>query len=685
MPRRLARSGLQQKPPGWQRLPHLGIHMADWKAITALWCKKIDLAWQLKKSEFGDDAAEAMMFYNGPYDEMYGPKNVRGGTDDDDLPAPSFRATINKVAEMVQLFGPALYHQNPTRKVTPRELPEMPPDVVQLILQIYADPMAQMELQQGLMQESSEKAADKARAIMLELYLNYTQVALGLKTESRKAIDEAIIKGMGLLWPEVYTPPGAGMKMVGSFYDTVDNLVIDPDAEDLSEAKWIARRCCHPYWEVEREYGLAPDALKGKANLESQNGQATSAAVSDYRKKHGKTNDLIVYWKVYSKMGAGGLLAGIAPQYAQGLEVFGDFVFLVVADNCDFPLNLPPEFHAALEPEEPTTIDEGSGEAVMPMPVDPAMQQQAVERLNWPTPYWADGGWPFVPISFRWVPKRVWPMSHLKPAMGELKFLQWAYSCLMSKIRVASRDFIAIAKSAGEDIRQRIKHGADYTIVEVEQIHGAITAVVQFLQHPGFNPEIYTVIQGVMEMFERRTGLSELMYGISSRQYRSAEEAQMKGDFTSIRPDDMARCVEDAMTDLARKEALCVRWHLTGQDVEPRLGPLGARWWDLWVTPADPSRILHQLEYTIEADSARKPNKGLERDNMAAAQQTYQPLLWQYAVQTGNVTPFNALTKAWAKSINLDPTEFLFPEGSMPLPVPPEPPGGAPQQGGVPA
>jgi hypothetical protein len=129
------------------------------------------------------------------------------------------------------------------------------------------------------------------------------------------------------------------------------------------------------------------------------------------------------------------------------------------------------------------------------------------------------------------------------------------------------------------------------------------------------------------------------------------------------------------MTQVARQEALAARWHLKGQDVAQILGPTGAAFWDKLLTPSDPAEILHQLEYRIEAGSAKKPNKALDQANMATAiQSLFQPL-WQYAAQTGNVNPVNALISAWGKSIDLDVTQFL-------LPVPPPPP--APAQPGQP-
>lgn len=635
------------------------------RALCSMWMAKIHKAWETKKKDFGDDAEEAMMFFNGPYDWLYGilgkGKDFMG---DDELPPPSFRMTVNKVAELVQLFGPALYHRNPVRKVNPRKPPELPPEVLDAVFNLSQDLIGQQAYLQVQQEQNRERATDMARALLLEHYLNYTPEALNLKQESRWAIEEALIKGMGLLWTEIYTPPGAGNKLIGSFYDTVDNLLIDPDAEHIHQAKWIARRCVHPYWEVEREYGLAKDTLKDKATLEGLNQMASVYSLGtagDYRRKTGWTNDLLVYWKVYSKMGAGGRLTGLDSRWKEVLEPFGDYCFLVVCEALPYPLNIPPPMDSLVGEDDPL--------------IQAAATQEYAPRLQWPTPWWADDAWPFTDISFHPVPRKVWPISHVKPGLGELKFLNWAFSFMAGKIRIASRDFIAVLKSASEDLKEKLKHGPDYTVIEVEQLHGSIDKVVGFLQHPGFNPEIYKVIEGVMQNFERRTGLTELMYGLSATQLRSAQEANIKSDNASIRPDDMAARVEDAMSDVARKEALAARWHLQGQDVQPVMGQVGARWWDVFVTASDPAEILHQLEYRIEAGSAKKPNKALERDNMQQAMQNLFPSLFTYAQATGNVGPINNLITAWAKSIDLEAAGFLLQPPPPPAPAPGPAPG----------
>lgn len=634
------------------------------------WLKKIELGLQLKKSQFQDDANEAMRFFHGPYDFMYEKKyaasspGFRMSSDQEqsaDFPAPTFMMTANKVAEMVQIFGPVLYHQNPDRKVNPRKPPDMPMGLVTN----PADPFDMMT-QQMLQQQAVERQGqDAARARLIETYLNYTPNELGLKDDARQAIDETLIKGMGVLWTELFQPPGSPYRLAGSFWDSTDNLVIDPDAEQLKDAKWVARRCIHPVWETERKYGYPPGTLR--ANVESYAAQAGyfGDPDADFLRKQGRSNDLIIYWKIWSKMGVGAKLQGAPPYLVNTLDQFGDYCYLVLAENIPYPLNVPPDLIAS-----------------------PGATQQLQQRIQWPTPFYltggADGGWPFTPFVFHRVPRRCWPMSHLKPAMGELKFLNWCYSFLASKVRVNSRDFLAMLKSAGDEMKDAILHGRDYTLIELSATHPkSINEIIQFLQHPAMNGDIFKVIEIIEHNFELRTGLTELAYGESGRQMRSAQEANLKHEQLSVRPDDMATRVEESMTEVGRKEALLARWHLTAGDVKPVLGPLGAYYWQQTVTTMDLYDLAHELEYRIEAGSTRKPNRQRDADNANQAMQTLFQPLFQYGMQAANFGPVNALTSFWCKTLGMEPQPFML-TAPPPMMMPPGGPGGGPPAPGGP-
>jgi hypothetical protein len=637
--------------------------------IIGAWISKIKKAVQHKKKQFGDNARECMRFYNGVMDELYDTEKLKKGYafrrdsgDDADWPAPTFQMQTNKVAEAVQIFGPVLYHQNPARQVSPRKKPELPPGLYEAF-----QPVTMQEVvygpdpQQQMMQQAQEQATqmslareatiDQGRSALLEWYLNYTPRELGQKFEMRAAIDEAIIKGMSTMWIEMVTPVGGGPRLVGSFYDSVDNLQMDPDSEKIEDCKWIARRCIHPVWEVERMYNLPKGSLKGNYESYNQQGEVDDDDGTAFARKRGDTNDLMVYWKIYSKMGVGGRLNKVDEKYRDVLDLFGDYAYLVVAEGVQFLLNLP--------------NDQLSG--------DP---QEVLRKLDWPTPYWLDSRWPMQPLWFHRVPRQLWPMSHFWPAMGELKALNWLYSMIISKVGLTCRDFIAMLKSASPDIKEAILHGRDLTYISIDATGNQnINEIVQFLQHPTMNADVWRVLEAVKAEFEKRTGLSELVYGMSSRQMRSAEEANVKADQINVRPEEMAQKVEDFAGELAKSEALCIRWHLTAADIEPLAGKEIAQLWSMLVISADPFQVSRQLEYGIEAGSTKKPNRERDAAAMQSAMQLLLQPFFQVAAQ-GMPDAFNNLVFDWAKTQDLDGSRYQI---NLPPPPPPPQPG---QQGG---
>jgi hypothetical protein len=622
--------------------------------ITRGWMGKIKKAADFKQKEFGDDAEEAMAFFDGPYDFMYTSKYAtKSGAfslADQGAPSPTFRMTMNKVAEMVQLFGPVLYHRNPFRQVNMRNRPEYP---YEMFGDLEQDPEAAQAAQQIAMRDHQSETRRKILAELLQFYLNYTPNELGLANHARNMVDEAIIKGMGLMWIETYRPLGSPIKYVGSFYDSVDNLIVDPDMESIRDAKWIARRRVMPVWEVERKFGLKKGELK-TGSYQSANMQGEYAGDPEYEYFHqrGDTNDLMVFWEIYSRMGMGHLMSknnlasmGGLPN-DEYLAKFGAYVYLAVCENYPSPLNLPERVSKS------------------------ASMQEQIQRTQWPTPFWADATdpWPFVYLEFHPRPRKVWPMSHLKPGMGELKFLNWAYSFMADKIKNTSRDFIAVRESANEEVRTALLSGRDLSLLPIEPTNTSINEVVQFLQHADFKPDLYNVIEAVTDVFEKRVGLNELMYGMSRRQMRSAQEAQVKGDQLRVRPDDMAAKLEVTMTSAARKEGLACRWHIDERDVLPIIGQDRTQLWASIVMQSDIYDVVQEVDYRIEAGTIRKPNRDRDIANVNQAVQVWGPVFQGYAQMTGDFSPMNALAKAWAKAYDMDADEF-----QMQPPPPPQP------------
>jgi hypothetical protein len=643
------------------------------RAIAGSWLKKIELGIKHKRP-FTEDAREAMDFFDGPHNWFWRDEYSRNEFGyNRSITPPGFRMQVNRVFEAVKLFASVIYHRNPVRTVTPKKYPTIPPESLGLDPN---NPEIVSQFQAALEQTALEEGSKKVVSSLVESYLNYTPGELDLKTHSRRVVDEAIIKGAGVWWTELVNDQSTGVRMVGSFADSVDNLVLDPDATEIEDITWCARRCIHPIDVVARQYGLDVDDLRG--NLEGrtlsrpEDMYAAGRGQEDPRSnmaRIGKTNDLMTYWKVWSKTGFGDRLKD-APKDQRGFfDAIGDNAYIVVADGVKFPLNVPPKM---LQEE----VDEGTGL--------PASMFTAVQ---WPIPFWSDSnGWPFTMLAFHRKPGYVWPISHIKPGIPELRFLCWAFSFLAQRVAVSCETLIGVSKAADQDIKDQIlsQSQGGFKIVELSEILGrSVQDVISVFQLPNATNEIWSVINAVTEMLEKRLGLTELVYGLTNKQMRSATEASVRSEQINIRPDDMAECVENCMTNIARKEAIAARWLLEPNDILRIVGPIGAAAWQQFVSAADPSSVAREYDYRIEAGSARKPNKATKQEQMQAALQNLGPVL-SNLIGAGIVDPFNALIKDWADSLDLDATPYLVPP--PPPPQPPQTPPGAPPgpQGGPP-
>ncbi len=616
------------------------------RAVVHHWLNKLEHARDDKRQKFDIEADQCRLFYHGPRNWRSLMSGRSGMHRDDEVPDPYFQISVNKAFELVSIFGPALYYNNPVRTVSPRA-----PRVVDP--RYAGDPYLYQAMVAG---EQQRLERDTVIAGEVGAYLDWTPIEGNLHIHSRQAIEEGLVTGRGCLWTELVQPPGCSFRVVASIYDTVNNLFVDPDAERLEDATWIARRCIHPVWRVERDYGLPPGTLNG--NMESMGMQAHLDAHSDeqlWDRKMGRTNDLFSYWKIYSKMGVGGRLSGINKSYTKPLEIFGDFCFLAVAQDITFPLNLPPAVQQS--------ADFG------------ARPGDVMGRVAWPTPYWPRG-WPVSCLDFHKVSHTQWPLAHLKAGMGELKFLNWAMSFLAGRMRHSCRDFVAVKKSAGEELKTALLTGRDFTMLEIEEQYPDIQQVVQFLSHPEVNGDIWKVIAAVEENFDKRTGLTELMYGNQgATQIRSSYEAQVRTSNMNVRPDDMAKQVESWMTEVAIKEGMCARWHLNALDIAPVMGEVAASVWQTLVRTQDLNVLARQLEYRIEAGSARKPNRDTQVAQSQEGLQSLLPIFQQYATQTNNFGPMNALIGDWARARDLDPNRYMLAAPAMPAPGPPMPSG----------
>jgi hypothetical protein len=644
------------------------------RPIAAMWLKKIASA-KRAKSAFDADAREGMYFFDGGARWFFENSNKGQSLMSRPAPAPAFRIVVNRVFEAVKLLGAVLYNRNPVRTCTPRKFPVIAPQMLgimpdaQQIDPMTGMPMPNPAVDMFIQTSQAVELAEQKKQMqgqLLEAYLNWTPVENNLKAHSRKAIDEAIIKGAGVLWTEALeqpnVPPAEPTLVVGSFMDSIDNLLLDPDAQVIDEITWCARRCVLPIEQVARMYGLSREDLK--PNLESYDSatrQHDDRYQQGFKKRTGKTNDLCTFYKIWSKTGFGDRLKDSKKEDRGIFDPLGDYAYIVVAEGVEYPLNVPPE---ALKEQ----LDEDG------------LPQSLRVKTSWPIPYWADtNGWPFEMLAFHPKPNSLWPISHIKPGIGELRFINFALSFLATRIGVSCETIVGVSKAADQDLKDQLLAPSEqgFKVLEISEALGkSVNEIVSVFNMPQVNRDVWEIIAAVTEMFDKRVGLTELAYGQTRAQMRSASEASVKQENMSIRPDDMAAVVEDWMSAIARKEAMAARWLLQPKDVAPVLGPLGAEAWGMHLSSAsgDPAgSIAREFDYRIESGSAKKPNKLTRIDQMQMALQTLGPVL-QGLIPMGVVDPFNALISSWADSLDLDATPFLVP----PPPPPPMPPPAGP-------
>lgn len=618
------------------------------KPIVDAWIAKIDISKRVRHEKFGQYAEEATAFFDGNQDWMWADAYARGAggfLDKEGGVLPTFRITVNKLFEAVAYFGPALYHQNPNVLVTPRRATQIPPEALGI------NPMDQygmLEYQQLAMQDQYQAVVRDSCAKVKTQYLDWLQYETDKKTSSRRAIDEAIVAGVGYLETQMYQPPGSEMIMPRSKYLSWVDVFVDPDATYWENVQWIAIRRVEPINLVARRFELDPEDLKG--HYQSFGSQVTTRAKKQAKdNRGGESFDLIEHFEVFSKNGFGDLLKEDQPsQKKYDYSVFGDYCYIVAARGVPFPLNCPT-----------SAITEEAAE-------------QLYERVQWPIPFWFDqDGWPISRLTFYTKPNEVWPISLFKPAIGELRFINWCLSFLADKVASSCVTYVGILKSAGATIQKQLSGTmSPFTVVEIAEALGKpIDQIVAFLQAPNFPVDIWKMVSEVLLLIDKRTGLTELMYAMTTNQMRSATEANVKNQNLSIRPDDMGSKVEDFISETTIREMQAARWFCQPEHMQPVVGQLGAILWANYVMTKDPTDVVMQYDYRIEAGSAKKPNKENKVAQLTELAQYTLPVFQQFAA-SGAVEPFNAYITEMCNALDLDPAPFLVeipqPEGPTP-------------------
>jgi|15BtaG_2_1085339.scaffolds.fasta_scaffold00129_28 hypothetical protein len=601
------------------------------RPLSDRWIQRIDSAEQSKQG-FQKVADQCEKFFTGDTAFMW--KSEFRNEFMPGLDVPGIQVTIAKAFELVAIFGPTLFWDYPVREVKSDRGIE--PEMVAELLGDQLDPLLQEDERRHL--------TAKIRNQVMQMYLNWTQrqqPGNGLQREAELVITEALVKGRGCGWTQDYKFPGRDDAYTGTFYDSVDNLFIDPDCTDpeLRTATWIARKHVTPIWEVERVFDLDKGSLSEYASKNSNEANARSSDDAHNQNTH----DLIVWYEVWSRGGIGTLHKDADYNVGEKLDrQLGDFTYCCVAREVPFFLNAAPKKMFRAKPK-----------AIKEM----FAWRTANFGAKWEV--WRDSRWPVELLDFYPVPNSAWPLAPMAPGLGELIAMNVLLTAYVEISWENRKQIVAVMKNAADDIKKAVTSGKSVEYVELSPIATqTIDQMVTFLERPQANPDILNALAMLSESFDKRTGLSEILYAMSSHQIRVSSDANNRQQNASIRPEKMSKNVAGWMGRVAGNEASLAAGLVTGESLNPLLGATGVLLWDQFVTSADTVQMMREMSFHVEATDMMRPNRERDLSNLNTISNRAIPMFEKYAELTGDSGPLNSFMESFGEAMEQDVSEW---------------------------
>lgn len=485
------------------------------------------------------------------------------------LPAQAFfRAKAALTSEAIKVMGPYLYQTNPHRTATYRE---------------WADP--QMIRLTEIMGQ----------------YLNYTPAETDLYRHSRRATDEGISFGEGVMW----TGMNQEKRLACSTYGSIRELLKDPDASTDEEIRWIARRRTRPRDDLLADHPEAAETIKNlpKSPKRYDGADGEGAAWNNQN----LSQELVSYWEFYTRVGI------------QHFEGGGEYVKAL-----------------ALTGEEPN--DKPARWLV-------SDQGKVIAQDDWEVPYYLINEWPCTWLQFHDDPDSVWGISPLAAGLGYQRAVNWIITLLMGKYRFTSRTMMATMKKNNQGLNDadldKVMVGNDIESLQIK-VDGEDKGIGDFIQQFDWNSDYLDhgmKFLNLMEMkYQKATGLYEILYaGETSTQIRSATDAQMKDRNSRNRLEDMRDRVAKWQTKIARKEALAARMINTKEEIAKILGPVAGQDWGILVKP-DQNSLGYWVQYFAQQGMPVQSAIEMAQAQMAQAVDIYRWIMeTDYSIEADSI------------------------------------------------
>lgn len=553
---------------------------------------------------------------------------------------PQFMVSLNKAFELVAIIGPSLYWQNPQRQVKSPEAPDQAR--IAQMFGVTDETMLQMIQQK----QQSDNEARVLRNSLASVYLEYAgrEQPGHIKADVEMICQDALVTGLGLGWTETYSNRVTGEMLTGTFFDPVDNLLIDPDAKDPQwrDAKWIARRHVEDIWKVERRFGYPSGYLQGRGTGCSSEHLAKLQVLPQGQSMY---QDQIEWFEVWSCAGIGARVTGSDPQMGQALDqLTGDYAYLCVSRNVPHPLNLPP-----------LLVKDG-----LPDQITDALRWRS-SRFGSVNELWKDRRWPVTPLSFYPIVGSVWPMAVLGPGIGALLAMNLLLVSQLSMSWDRRRDILAVYEHLAANVEAAIKSEDNPAVIRINSASEMkIDEVVKFVQRPDIQGNLIEWIEYLDNQFQMATGLDDIHYGISQKQARVNSDVQAKQAASNVRPEKMATDVHQFIVDTSTVELWLAAQHVKGAQLHSLLGDWGVMAWDNLMTTMPLEELAKEMAVYVEATDMRRPNREKDMADLEKIAPYVMPAYIANMPLSGDSAPFNAFMAKFFEAMNMKGAEDLY-------------------------
>ncbi len=651
--------------------------MIEWLSrVNQVWLSRIRHAEKVKERVFGETAKKLWGFLTREYSELYCQM-----TDEQDRPfpvddGPMYKPRLNLCQEFVDVYAPLILAQSPTRVVSV-DRPQFPEEVYRAAMPMMmgeGGPQGGPQMVPYAMFDDQLRAGLQTGATLQNWWLNYTPREYKQMREARLALKEGLVKGRGVCWHSMMKT--GSLLLPVSFYDTVDNLLVDPDSSTMRDAGYVVRRRDLPTWLASRVLGIEEKKLIGLAKKQRDKGGKPIVTSDEDVEDDGI--DRIQYYEVWSRIGIGHVLATdedttLAP-LKESLDAHGEHVWLAICEGASEPLNLDPDLLLKSESEIKAAIE---------WPI------QTFGKIADP--------WPCSILDFKPNSDNAWASSPMAPGLPMQVFQDHLYGYIMSRVRNACRTILLLANECPEELITTLRGGKDLGIVRIprEQLGKLAGEMYEILEIPPLKREVWELLDVNAYYFQKAVGLDPALSGSRQTESRSAAESKIRQGAVSGRARDMGNQVDTWMGSMAQKEGILTRLQVgpqhihkfLGEPFQPEagiIGPLTNVWANLVNVPdGDPYAAAEDFAYNIVSGSGREKNKESQREDIMTLAQTVLPVVMQTAGKMaeagmpGAFEKYNEFIRKLSESLDTDLGTFRMDSPVMPA----MPPAGPEAQG----